>query len=111
MGTWWLHINVDGWTDGCNRSIIKFLVNSSKCAFYLYSIDASSEQKTVDYITKTLEDGMVKVGVENFVQVCTDDARNFVLVRKNLMAEYDHVLLTPCVAHILDLTNEDFGKI
>jgi len=101
----------DGWTDQKGRSIINFLVNSSAGSFYLYSIDASSHEKTAEYIAKTLDDAMQKVGVKNVVQICTDKAVNYLRAGKILMEKYNHLYWTPCVAHCIDLILEDIGKI
>lgn len=101
----------DGWTDQKGRSIINFLVNSSAGSFYLYSIDASSHEKTAEYIAKTLDDAMQKVGVKNVVQICTDNAANYMRAGKILMEKYNHLYWTPCVAHCIDLILEDIGKI
>ena len=101
----------DGWTDKRQRSIINFLVNSSKGSFYLYSIDASAETKTADYLASTLEEAMEKIGVQNVVQICTDNATNYVKAGEKLMEKYTHLYWTPCVAHCLDLMLEDIGKI
>lgn len=101
----------DGWTDQKGRTIINFLVNSAAGSFYLYSIDASSSEKTAEFIARTLDDAMQNVGVKNVVQICTDNAANYVRAGKILMDKYPHLYWTPCVAHCIDLILEDIGKI
>lgn len=101
----------DGWTDKRGRCIINFLAHSSKGSFYLYSIDASSHQKTAEYVALTLEDAIERIGPSNVVQVCTDNASNYVKAGEILMEKYDHIYWTPCVAHCIDLILEDIGKL
>jgi hypothetical protein len=69
----------DGWTDRRQRSIVNFLVNCPEGTFYLYSIDTSSHEKTAPYLLNLIEDAISEVGEENVVQVCTDNAANYVL--------------------------------
>jgi len=81
----------DDWVDKRGRSIINFLVNSTKSTFYLYSIDASAETKTADYIASTLDKAIQRIGVEKVVQICTNNAGNYVKAGKKLMEKYNHL--------------------
>lgn len=101
----------DGWTDKRGRSIINFLAHSSYGSFYLYSIDASAHQKTAEYIADTLEDAIHRIGPSNVVQVCTDNASNYVKAGAILMEKFENLYWTPCVAHCIDLILEDIGKL
>ena len=53
---------------------------------------------------------MEHVGPENVVQVCTNNAANYVLARKQLMEKNDKVFLTPCVIYYFDLMLEDIKQ-
>ncbi|KAG6537043.1 hypothetical protein ZIOFF_002121 [Zingiber officinale] len=57
----------DGWTDGKNRSLINFLVNSPAGTFFLKSIDASASIKNGELIFKYLDDVVDEVGEENVI--------------------------------------------
>lgn len=59
----------DGWTDRRRRNIINFLVNSVAGTFYLHSIDASSQEKTAEFIADGLENAMKIIGPQHVVQV------------------------------------------
>ena len=52
----------------------------------------------------------MEVGVENVVQVITDNASNYVLAGKMLEEKHKTIFWTPCVAHCIDLMLEDIGK-
>ncbi|KAL6572289.1 hypothetical protein OROMI_013247 [Orobanche minor] len=54
---------------------------------------------------------IVRVGVENVVQVVTDSASSNVVAGRMLMAKRPHLYWTPCAAHCIDLILEDIGKL
>lgn len=82
----------DGWRDKRGRSIVNFLAHSSKGLFYLYFIDVSSHQKTAEYIVLTLDDVIERIGSSHVVQVCKDNASNYVIVGAILMEKFDHLM-------------------
>ncbi|XP_058779267.1 uncharacterized protein LOC131653196 [Vicia villosa] len=98
----------DGWTDQKRRTIINFLVNSPMGTFFLKSIDASGISKTSDKVFKMLDDIVEEVGVENVVQIVTDNAANYKLAGQMLMDKRNMLYWTPCAAHCIDLMLEDF---
>ncbi|KAJ7977287.1 HAT transposon superfamily protein [Quillaja saponaria] len=101
----------DGWTDRSNRSLINFLVNSSKGSMFIDSVDASSYSHTGDELYKLLSRMVQKVGEANVIQIITNNAANYALVGYHLEAEYPYLYWTPCAAHCVDLMLEDIGKI
>ena len=100
----------DGWTDRRGRSIINFLVNSEAGTFYLHSIDCTSDMKTGEFIANGLSHVIDQIGANKVVQVCTDNASNYVMAGTMLMEKYKHLFWTPCAAHVLDLALEDIGR-
>ena len=100
----------DGWTDQRGRSIINFLLNSAVGTFYLHSIDCTSEMKTGEFIANGLSEVIELIGSDKIVQVCTDNASNYVLAGTILMDKYPQLFWTPCAAHVLDLALEDIGR-
>ena len=67
----------DGWTDRKERSLVNFLVNSSRGTMFMKSIDASSMVKTGDKLFE-LNSWVEEVGEANVVQMITDNASNYV---------------------------------
>jgi hypothetical protein len=53
---------------------------------------------------------MKEIGVENVVQICTDNGANFKAVGR-ILTEYPKLYWTPCAAHCLDLMLEDIAKL
>lgn len=70
----------NGWTNCRGRAIINFLANSRVGTSYLGSINCTVETKTGEYIAKGLASVIEKVGKDNVVQVCTDNASNYIMV-------------------------------
>ncbi|XP_059063028.1 uncharacterized protein LOC131855994 [Cryptomeria japonica] len=64
----------DGWTDGRNRTLINSIVVSNGVMVFLKSIDASNIVKNAENLRLMLEEVVLEVGIENVVQVVTDNA-------------------------------------
>ncbi|XP_059077215.1 uncharacterized protein LOC131068578 isoform X1 [Cryptomeria japonica] len=101
----------DGWTDGRNRTLINFLVASGGQLVFLKSIDASNEVKNAETLCNMLDEVVMDVGVQNVIQVVTDNAAAYVAAGRLLMARHLTLFWSPCAAHCLDLLLEDIGKL
>jgi hypothetical protein len=78
---------------------------------FLKSVDASDQVKDAQLLFQLLDEVVVEVGVENVVQVITDNASNYVVVGRLLEDKHPTIFWTPCTAHCLDLMLEDIGKL
>ncbi|XP_077252467.1 uncharacterized protein LOC143891845 [Tasmannia lanceolata] len=101
----------DGWTDGVNRSITNFLVNSPKGTVFLRSVDTSDISENADNLFTLLDSVVEEVGEENVVQVITDSAAAYVRAGELLMEKRKILFWSPCAAHCIDLMLEDIGKL
>ncbi|WOK98033.1 hypothetical protein Cni_G06742 [Canna indica] len=97
----------DGWTDGKNRCLINFLVNSPRGTMFIKSIDASGSIKDAEKMFELLDSMVDEIGEKNVAQVVTDSASALVVARKKLMEKRKGLFWTPCSAHCLDLVLED----
>ena len=88
----------DGWTGPTRLSIINFMVYSKGSTVFLKSVDASNNIKDHKYIYQLLKNVIKEVGVDNVVQIVTDNGSAFVKAGKQLMKKYN-LYWTPCVAH------------
>ncbi|KAL5178843.1 hypothetical protein HKD37_01G000279 [Glycine soja] len=95
----------NGWTDKKKRPICNFFGT-----IFLYSLDTSDMSKITDKVFKMLDGVVTFVGEENVVQVITDNATNFKVVRELLMHTWLNLYLTPCVVHCIGLILEDLEK-
>jgi hypothetical protein len=77
---------------------------------FLRSVDASDRVKDANLLFELLDEVVMEVGVENVVQVITDNASNYVLAGKMLEEKHKTIFWTTCVAHCIDLMLEDIGK-
>jgi hypothetical protein len=74
-------------------------------------VDASEHIKDAATICELLDGFIREIGVQNVVQVITDNAANYVSAGKMLMERHPTLFWTPCAAHCLDLLLEDMGKL
>jgi hypothetical protein len=101
----------DGWTDQRSRTILNFLIACPKGTMFLKSVDASDQVKDANLLFRLLDEVVEEVGVQNVVQVITDNAANYVAAGKMLEQKHRTIWWTPCATHCLDLMLEDIGKI
>eukprot|EP00253_Pinus_taeda_P015582 PITA_15582 len=101
----------DGWTDRKGRTLLNFLVHCPKGTMFIKSLDASEHIKDAATICELLDGFIQKIGVQNVVQVITDNAANYVFASKMLMERHPTLFWTLCAAHCLNLLLEDTGKL
>ncbi|GLJ41784.1 hypothetical protein SUGI_0864810 [Cryptomeria japonica] len=68
----------DGWSDMCQSPLINVLASCLDAIVFLKVIDTMNHKKTSKYIFQILEEAILEVGVENVVQVVTDNTSNCV---------------------------------
>ncbi len=104
-------ITSNGWTDQRSRTILNFLIACPKGTMLLKSVDASEKVKDANLLFRLLDEVVEEVGVQNVVQVITDNASNYVKAGRMLEEKHPTIWWTPCAAHCLDLMLEHIGKI
>jgi len=74
----WSHKGVtivsDGWSDPQRRPLINFMAINESGLMFLKSIDASNDVKDKDFIARHMRDAIMEVGLNNVVQIITDNA-------------------------------------
>ena len=93
----------DGWTNRKGRILLNFLVHCPKGTMFIKSLDASERIKDATTICELLHGFIQEIGVQNVVQVITDNAANYVYAGRMLMERHPTLFWTPCAAHCLDL--------
>ena len=99
----------DEWTGPMRLSIINFMVYSKGSTVFLKLVYASNNIKDHKYIYKLLWNVIKEVGVDNVVQIVTNNGSAFMKVGKLLMKKFN-LYWTPCATHCIDLMFEDIGK-
>jgi hypothetical protein len=77
-------IMYDGWIDQKSRTILNFLIACPKGTMFLKSVDASDQVKDANLLFRLLDEVVEEVGVQNVVQVITDNAANYVAAGRML---------------------------
>jgi len=93
----------EGWTDRKGRTLLNFLVHCPKGTMFIKSLNASEHIKDATTICELLDGFIRDIGVQNVVQVITDNVANYVSAGKMLMERHPTLFWTPCSAHCLDL--------
>ncbi|KAF6159864.1 hypothetical protein GIB67_032948 [Kingdonia uniflora] len=87
-----------------------FLVNCPKGTVFLKSIDGSAHIHDAELIYKMLKDVIEEAGEKNVIQICTDNASNYVVAGEWIMAE-SKIYWMPCAAHCINLMLGDVSKM
>ena len=103
----------DGWSDRKKRGIVNILVSCPLGTYFLRAVDTGKRGRktTGSFIYRHIRHAILEVGIENVVQVITDNASNCRRMGHLLEAEFPTIMWTPCASHCLDLLMEDVGKL
>eukprot|EP00253_Pinus_taeda_P035608 PITA_35608 len=101
----------DGWTDRKGRTLLNFLVHCPKGTMFIKLLDASEHIKDATTICELLNGLIWEIGVQNVMEVITDNVANYVSAGKIYMERHPTLFWTRCATHCLDLLLEDMGKL
>ncbi|KAH7277995.1 hypothetical protein KP509_38G019200 [Ceratopteris richardii] len=103
----------DGWSDIRRRHIINIMVSSCLGTFFLKAIDCSHAGTCItgELIFEHIKSAIEEIGVQNVVQVITDNASKCKRMGELVEAEFPSIVWTPCASNCLDLLIEDIGKL
>jgi len=74
-----------------NKTLLNFLVHCPKGTLFIKSMNASAHIKDASLVCELLDGFVWEIGVQNVMQVITDNATNYAVVCKMLM-ERNHTL-------------------
>ncbi|KAH6756320.1 hAT transposon superfamily protein [Perilla frutescens var. hirtella] len=103
-------IMTDGWSDRKRRSIMNLCVNSKLGTVFLSSKDFSNTSHTSEVIFDYVDQCIDEVGLDNVVQIVTDNASNNMGAAKLLKEKRPKIFWTSCAAHTIDLMLESIAK-
>jgi hypothetical protein len=86
-------------------------VNSPEGAYFLKSVDASSEVQDAAMLAGLLEERIESIGKDRVVQIITDNGANYKATGKLLMERIPTLFWSPCCAHCLELMLEGIGNL
>jgi hypothetical protein len=101
-------------SNGCNnfsqRPLLNIMFSCPNGDAFMGSIDTIGEWKDAYYICNALGGYIKTIGVDNIVQICTNNASSMKSVIDLLICHFLGLCFQGCVAHYLDLLLEDWGK-
>lgn len=104
-----LSIVSDGWKDCKNHPLINVIVVCPKGAMFFRVVDCEGQVKDANFIAQLLIESTESVGVDNVVQVITDNAKVCKSAGALVEARYDLIFWTPCTIHSLNLVMKAIG--
>ena len=104
-------IMIDAWTDQKRRSIMNLCVNCCIGTTFVESKEVSAETHTGEFIFQLVDNFIDKVGVDNIVQVVTDNAANNMAAKDLLYIKRPNIFWSSCATHTLNLMLEGIGKM
>ncbi|KAL4181259.1 hypothetical protein AMTRI_Chr12g236340 [Amborella trichopoda] len=104
-------IMTDGWKDKSHRHLVNFLIGCPRGIVYHSSIDLSRKRHTGRLICAHLDKIVDVVGLENVIQVVTDNAANYRIAGLLLMERRPNLYWTACAAYCINLMLKEIRKL
>ncbi|CAA0826198.1 hAT transposon superfamily protein [Striga hermonthica] len=107
-------VMTDAWTDKRGRGVMNLVVHSAYGFCFLDSVDCSdvkNDGKDGRYIFDLVDRCIEEIGIQNVVQVVTDNARPNEAASSLLKAKHPSIFWDGCAAHTIDLMLEDIEKM
>ena len=101
----------DGWNNFQNRPLLNMVQCGTKGDVFLGTIDTTRNHKDHTYVaTQILVSFVKKIGVDNVVQICTDNVPIMSLAACDVMRINCHIHVQGCAAHCFDLLLKDWAQ-
>ena len=100
----------DGWDNVQNRPLLNMVQCGTKGDVFLGTIDTTDNHKDHTYVATQILSFVQKVGADNVVQICTDNAPVMSLIACDVIRINHHMYVEGCAAHCLDLLLEDWAQ-
>ena len=104
-------VMTDAWTDRKRRSIMNLCVNCKEGTTFLSSKESSNEAHTGEHIFEYVFKCIEQVGLQNVVQVVTDNAANNMAAARMLREKIPNIFWSSCATHTINLILEGIGKL
>ena len=100
----------DRWDNIQNQPLLNMVQCGTKGDVFLDTIDTIGNHKDHTYVATQILSFLQKVGADNVVQICTNNAPVMSLAACDVMRINCHMYVQRCVAHCLDLLLEDWAQ-
>lgn len=105
----YLHLQCDGWSNLRVEGIINFVISKPQPVF-IKSLNTETNRHTSQYIASEIENVMKTYGVNKFVVLIGDNAKNMQKAFEIVKNKYPHITPLGCCAHVLNLLSQDCSK-
>ena len=100
----------DEWNNVQNRPLLNMVQCGTKGDVFLGTIDTTGNHKDHTYVATQILSFVQKVGADNVIQICTDNAPVMSLAACDVMRINHHMYVQGCAAHCFDLLLEDWAQ-
>jgi hypothetical protein len=103
-------IYFNGWDNVAQCPLLNVMLTCPSGDVFIGSIDITREQKDALYICNALSGYIETIGIDNIVQICTNNALSMKSATNLLIYHFPSLYFQGCVFHCFDLLLEDWGK-
>ena len=107
IATHGISICTDSWDDVNHRPLMNVMMSCPASNVFLDSIDTSRERKTMVYIVDQLKAFIQKIGPWKVTQICTNNAKNILGIKNDIVLTYPHIFKQGCALHALNVLLKD----
>ncbi|KAG2536984.1 hypothetical protein PVAP13_9NG240573 [Panicum virgatum] len=104
-------IMTDAWSDRKRRSIMNLCTNCADGTSFISSKEMSHVSHTSEVIFDLVDKAIEEIGVDNVVQVVTDNTSNNMGAKRLLEEKRPHIFWTSCAAHTINLMLQGIGNM
>jgi Protein of unknown function (DUF 659) len=97
----------NGWTGLERQPLINFFAVSDSVPMFLRAVNCDGLVMDMDQIASVIRSIILEVGMENVVQVITDNMPVCEAAGRIIEEEFSNIYWSPCVVHALDLVLKD----
>lgn len=101
-----LHLQLDGWSNIRNESIINFVVNQPK-PYFVDFVATEEKSHTGQYLAAKIKEVIEQYGSDKFFSCIGDNARNMQAGLRISTENFPHIQTFGCKAHTLNLLCSD----
>ncbi|CAD6220592.1 unnamed protein product [Miscanthus lutarioriparius] len=104
-------IMTDAWSNRKRRSIMNLCTNCADGTSFISSKEMSHVSHTSEVIFDLVDKAIKEIGLDNVVQVLTDNASNNMGAKRLLEEKRPHIFWTSCATHTINLMLQGIGNM
>ena len=104
-------VMTDAWLDRKRRSIMNLCTNCADGSSFVSSKEMSDVSHTSEVIFELVDKAIEDIGLDDVVQVVTDNASNNMGAKKLLLEKRPNIFWTSCATHTINLMFQEIGNM